>query len=357
MSLVSFFLRVGLFLLPVLSWPAIELFVLPIDFFTFRPWEAMIVKTYPNAVLGPFYPSQHLVKYSIGAYDNHNRVENPRRKLEEWFTDANGYRNRPRAAPPNGYDVFVSGNSDIVGAFNNQPDTLAETIERTCGLTSYNVGAGATTPLYLSDPILVDHPPRFFVYLVNMDPIPARTASHLFYFEGFKLREPTAWPVWAMVLWDRLQKQAAREWVRSRIAVTDIQRFVDHFFGTRYNLTAAADLPVDQAFDKTVERVGVMSRKLKALGSELVLLFQPVPKRIETYQPLIERLRAMGYKLAAWYPTDQWRDGVPDGYWHKEDSHWTEAAIRDVAGRLCSAMNGGSGIEPPAEPILSTTKN
>lgn len=349
-----FSLWVGLFLSPLLLWQLLELFVLPVDFFAFRVWESMVVKTYPVPEMGPFYPNQHVVKYSIGAYDNFYQVKNPRRKLEEWYTDVNGYRNRPRAVPEKGYDVFVWGNSDIVGAFNNQPDILSEAIERTCGLTAYSASGAAIAPMYVSDPLLAERPPRFFVVQLYMDVVPARMMRTTFNFDGFKLREPTRWPVWAMILLDRLDKQPAREWARSRLKITEIQRLVDHFQGTRKTIATSIEMGTEEAFDRMVEKIGIMNAKLKTMGSEIVLLFQPVPKRIHDYRPLIERLRAMNYKLAAWYPTEQWPDGVPTGYWHTEDSHWTEAAILDSAQRICATIHGRSGVEPSPQPPAVT---
>lgn len=343
-GLFAFYLRVALFALPLLVWQFVEFFILPIDFFTFRPWEALLVKSYPQSVFGPFYPGQHVVKYSIGSYDRSNKLPNPRLKFEDWYTDVNGYRNRPRSVPAEGYDVFVSGNSNMVGAFNAQSDIISETIERTCGLKTYSV-AGAGAPIYFSDPAILRKPPRYFLTIVNMDPLPERIATALFYFDGYRVREPQTWPTGAMVLWDRLLKQPGYQWARSTLEVTELQRWVDWFASKRRNVQLQKEMSVERACDLIIEKVGQMAAKVRQAGGELVLLFSPEPL-FDLYRPLIERLHKLGYKVVAWYPTPQWRNGVPVDYWHTEDSHWTEAAIRDAAGRVCAVINGGSGVEP-----------
>ena len=78
---------------PFVALIAIELFVLPVDFFTFRVWEAVTIQ-YVRPAEGIFYPRMHVVK------DEHAdrlgfRDPNPRKV--EWFTDQYGFRNRPRA--------------------------------------------------------------------------------------------------------------------------------------------------------------------------------------------------------------------------------------------------------------------
>ena len=42
----SFVIKLTLFLFPFILALFIELFILPIDFFTFRAWEALLVKKY-----------------------------------------------------------------------------------------------------------------------------------------------------------------------------------------------------------------------------------------------------------------------------------------------------------------------
>src|SRR5258708_15644153 len=95
-----YWIRLTLLGLPLILWLLFDLFVLPVDYFTFRPWEALVTRSVSSEILGLFYPDQHLVKLSIGAYDAARDVPNPRRQYEEWFTDENGVRNRPRQGAP-----------------------------------------------------------------------------------------------------------------------------------------------------------------------------------------------------------------------------------------------------------------
>jgi hypothetical protein len=353
-------------------WQAIELFVLPIDFFAFRPWEALISKNYDPQKVGRFYPNEHLLKYSIGYYDNFLRKDNPRRKREEWFTDANGFRNRPRPMPAGGYGMWFWGNSNTVGAFNDQHDIVSEAVERRCGLTGYSLGAGIISPIYFADPDFVKQPPRYFVALLDTSPAPSIMANFVganFGNFGIKERPPTQWPMWSLVLLDRFDKQAGREWARSRSDMTELQRTTTGAKAWRDSNHAAmssqssaaptlavANTPSDEAFTSLENSARVMADKLRPYNTELILVFEPLPRRIQDYIPVIERLRSQGYKVVAWYPTANYADGVPSGFWHTEDSHWTEKAMADLADRLCRVVSDGNGVAEKPVPFIQSAE-
>src|ERR1051325_9137182 len=122
--MLNYLLKLGLFLLPLLALFLVELFVLPIDFFTFRCWEALRVDIDGSLGLpGPFYPNRHLIKYEAG---DKLGFRDPNRLKAEWFTDEFGFRNRPCARPPQQFDYVLLGDSNMVGSALDQAETLAE---------------------------------------------------------------------------------------------------------------------------------------------------------------------------------------------------------------------------------------
>ncbi|TAN85166.1 MAG: hypothetical protein EPN14_01380 [Gallionella sp.] len=141
----------GALLLPFLLLLLAELFVLPIDFFTFRVWEAALAEPYRYP--GPFYPNLHVRKereygdrYRL---DSRSRVE---AKPVEWFTDAYGWRNRPEIEQQDKYDVVVLGDSNIVGSFLDQGDVLAEVMGARSKKVVYSYSYGSDhISLYFSD--------------------------------------------------------------------------------------------------------------------------------------------------------------------------------------------------------------
>lgn len=141
----------ALLLLPFLLLLLAELFVLPIDFFTFRVWEAALATPYRYP--GPYYPNLHVKKDK--EYGDHYREGDPAKvqaKPVEWFTDAYGWRNRPEIERQDKYDVVVLGDSNIVGSFLNQKDILAEVIGARSNKIVYSYSYGSDhISLYFSD--------------------------------------------------------------------------------------------------------------------------------------------------------------------------------------------------------------
>src|SRR5258706_14712801 len=120
-------LQAALLVLPFLGTLFLELFVLPVDLFTFRVWEAALATPYRYP--GAFYPDLHVKK--LKEYGDHYREGDPnkvRAKAVEWHIDGYGWRNRPEIERRKNYDVVVLGDSNIVGSFLDQHDTLTEAL-------------------------------------------------------------------------------------------------------------------------------------------------------------------------------------------------------------------------------------
>jgi hypothetical protein len=159
---IAFLVKGMVLLLPIVAFQFIELFVLPIDFFTFRVWEAAIS---PDARFpGMFYPNLSVVKnkefgdrYRLGG----DFVQS---KRVEWYTDAYGWRNRREVEKSEKYDIVVTGDSNIVGSFLDQKDTLSEVLARNTNLITYSYSAGHDhISLYFSDPRMAEKETRLLV--------------------------------------------------------------------------------------------------------------------------------------------------------------------------------------------------
>jgi len=131
----------GVFLLsPFLVAQVFELFILPIDYFTFRVWEAAFSPY--DRFPGRFYPNLNIYKekefgdrYRIGGdYKQYKPVQ--------WQTDSYGWRNSPEVSNKHAYDIVTLGDSNIVGSFMDQNDTLAEVISRKGQVNAYNYSIG-----------------------------------------------------------------------------------------------------------------------------------------------------------------------------------------------------------------------
>lgn len=145
-------LKGGLLLLPFLILQFLELFVLPIDFFTFRVWEAALAEPYRYP--GAYYPNLYVRKRNeYGDQYRSGDSAKVQAKEVEWFIDAYGFRNRPEIERQEKYNVVIIGDSNIVGSFLDQKDTISEALQTRSGVVPYSYSIGHDKiGLFFSDP-------------------------------------------------------------------------------------------------------------------------------------------------------------------------------------------------------------
>lgn len=151
-SLSKLIVRGAILLSPFALLIILELFILPIDFFTFRVWESLLSSPYRYP--GVFYPNMHVIKNH--EYGDRYRILDPQDnkfKKVEWWTDSYGYRNRPELAKLKKYDAVILGDSNIVGSSLDQKNTLSEVLSASGGINAYSYSVGSDhISLFFSDP-------------------------------------------------------------------------------------------------------------------------------------------------------------------------------------------------------------
>jgi len=156
MTMKRFAIKLGLFLLPFILAVAVELFVLPIDFFTFRVWEALRVEG-GSLTPGKFYPNMRVEKEEVGRYAHHTAYAV--KKKVTWITDKYGYRKQNTDKK---IDVVIIGDSFIVGDGLDQDQLLSEQLEERLGIGVYPV-ATANIKDFLDMPRFYDDPPSVVI--------------------------------------------------------------------------------------------------------------------------------------------------------------------------------------------------
>ena len=154
-----FVLRVLLFLVPFAALLAIEIALLPIDFFTFRAWEALKAESMSRYLPGYFYPDKSITKVEEGDLGHHS-VNAVKRKVE-WRTDQGGYRNSWQAGE---CGTLIIGDSNGVGTGLTQEDTPAQALARELGVKVYSFAPGSVNA-YLKEQWFLDHPPSLVILL------------------------------------------------------------------------------------------------------------------------------------------------------------------------------------------------
>ncbi len=132
----KFLIKFAVFLLPLgayIVYSAYELLVIPIDFFNFRCWEALIVYENNSILSGPFYPNYHLSKTELGDVAAWTKFSIP--KEAEWFTDRYGYRKKE--AGRDRHEIVIIGDSATAGSGLTQDKILSEVLEDELGVSVY----------------------------------------------------------------------------------------------------------------------------------------------------------------------------------------------------------------------------
>ena len=269
---------------------ALELFVLPIDFFTFRAWEALVTK-YERPADGIFYPDRHLIK------DEHGDAQgfrDPETRRVEWFTDRYGFRQRPVSPEPDRYDIVIVGDSNIVGSHLDQKDTIAEVLASKCRCLAYSYGGEFKRQLF-QDPRFKRSPPRAIVAEAIGAEFYKKTFADLNYSHDDIIAGRTSLPTPVAVLFDRLLKTNMLEFFRSRLSV---QRKYDE---AEPEMTLAERIPF------MVEAVRRMRDEAERRGSDFVLVLMPYDP---TLDEAVALLRAIGVKIIDFRATAAHPHGV-----------------------------------------------
>jgi hypothetical protein len=138
----------------------IELFVLPIDFFTFRVWEAIWVSRSLKILPGPFYPNREITKIEEGDLAAHTRFAI--KKKVRWVTDRYGYRKQNTDLQK--HKIVIIGESNIAGIILTQEEILSEVLENQLKVSVYPYAPVGSINSFLKDERFIENPPDIVIF-------------------------------------------------------------------------------------------------------------------------------------------------------------------------------------------------
>src|ERR1051325_6693346 len=262
----SYLRKLALFLLPLMALCLVELFLLPINFFTFRCWEAVYDAHQRIGLPGPFYPNQHIIMYEAG--DKLGFRDNDR-QIVEWFTDEYGFRNRPSGCVPERYDFVLLGDCNIAGTGLDQRDTLAEVLVRKSSCTAYSYGSSHSMSYFWSDPRFLSHPPKTIV--AEALPGNFHYACRRSYYATDRCELPqSSLPMWAQVARSRVfYRQNMLNFVKSRIGSAVYQS----------NTPSEKELSTPERVELMLSLVLAMQKEARRRGSDFIFFLMPTEDR------------------------------------------------------------------------------
>lgn len=179
----------------------VELF-LPLNTFTYRPWEALL---FQSEGLFPFYPNKTIKMKSVGDLCHHTKFEIV--KEENWITDKLGYRNTNFTESP---DILLIGDSFIAGSGLDQDSTLSELLISKLNCSVYNMA-----PATFSDFITLKNnrllrKPKIIIFSNVERTIPPKLVN------DNKIKNIT-FPTEATLLSHKLKRQYLIKYINARI--------------------------------------------------------------------------------------------------------------------------------------------
>jgi len=362
--------KLFLFSSPFLLALCLELFVLPIDAFTFRVWEALNVRKFRSFLPGEFYPNREIVKVEEGDLAHHTPYAVKRQAI--WITDRHGYRKRNTDRTR--HEVVIIGDSLIAGSGLTQEEMLSEVLEARLGLSVYPY-APEDVKTFLRDFRFRDHPPdvvilgvaeRFIEGLREIkNPLLRGRISEKITAEGLGDRWKRYWKESRLVqevgvLLDRLWKRNMLEYLRASLrrgivsvrrggkSVSSEHRPISFLQGAAYQgkdsrdeVTRAAE--VVKGYDELFRNSGIR------------FVFLPIPEKESMYyerlgitkplflERLTEELEARGVETVELQRAFERAFQKGMLLYRPDDTHWNENGVRIAAELLAERVSEKRG--------------
>ncbi len=358
----TFLFKSTLFLLPFILALLIELFVLPIDFFTFRAWEALLVMKCRALFTGHFYPNMEITKTEEGDLVPHTQFAI--KKKVRWVTDRYGYRKQNTDLQK--HQVVIIGESNIAGCSLTQEEILSEVLEDRLKVSVYPYAPVGGINSFLRNERFIENSPDIVVF--------ARIERELFDLDSVKPRGENKWFKWSSKLkeqirenritqslgiqLDRVSKMIMLHYFRAtlRRKVANPDYFVRKPVFSRYgpiffNQGKKANEDVSkEKFDKVVQMIKSCNEAVKRRGMRFIFL--PIPNKenifyedLQTKRPvflqqLISELKSQGIE------TIDTQKAFEEAFqkneillYHTDDTHWNGNGVKLTADLLAKAIS------------------
>ena len=336
------------------------IFGLPVDFFSFRVWEA--VESNPTfSPHRPFYPGMRISRSEQGDLAHHTKFA--RQRDVYWETDANGFRTtRSTAEEPK---VFIVGDSATLGSGLSQPQTLASEAARLLKKIVYPY-APRSVPQLLEDRRFKLQPGSIVVFApsernlwwqrlpLELDPVLRRLRFNL---EDWQNRSPLFSQV--CVALDRIFKGAPVLFARAATRRAVIKAFFGAQGFPAFTVEGKhewfflwddihAPLPTQQDFADIEHKILSYKEAVEKQGAKFV--FMPIPEKgtilhrhLPAHVParsasvlaeLQDRIARKGVLSVDLLTPFMRQTNTGEVLYQIDDSHWSSAGVKIAAQEL-----------------------
>jgi len=345
-----FISKLTLFLLPFFLAIFVELFVLPIDLFTFRAWESLVVRKYRSILPGLFYSNMKITKIEEGDLAHHTRFAI--KKRVEWITDRYGFRKQNTNSER--HKIVIIGESNIAGSTLTQKEILSEVLEDQLRVSVYPY-APVGINSFLKEKRFKENPPSIVIF--------AKVERELFELPALKQIKDRKWTSrlkeevnqhrWVQTIFtclDRISKWNMLHYFRASLRRSFIDTQENHLGGVpskygRIFFLQGAEANRDVPREKLEKAIGVIKSYHDAITNRRIrFIFLPIPEKeniyheyLQTPKPLfLERLISeLGELGIEAIDTQKAFDEVHQRgkilLYHTDDTHWNANGVRVTA--------------------------
>ncbi len=365
-------------LLVIIMLSGVELFMLPINFFTYRVWEALARKT--SLVSGNFYPNMKITRVETGAAGFYTKYAV--KKNVEWETDR--YGNRKKDTGINRYPVVIWGDSNIAGSSLTQQDIISEVLEQKMKISVYPFTGNMD---FLITKRFIDIPPDIVILGTIERNIPnlkcsksdagnqgkfSRLIEHL---KSFRDNHQNL----AIVAFDRIYKNnmicylvgridyiikypfyrlSNQEWLPSNTVQSTLDKTMLFVKETVDKMASGKDISLEE-IDRIVDTITCYAQICRDRGSRFIFL--PIPDKENIYykyvpikniakprflERLILKLQNAGIEVIdtqkAFDEACRQNDNL---LYHTDDAHWNAAGVKVAADLVERILNKGPAVK------------
>ncbi len=328
--------------LPFFLYILIELFILPIDFYNFRGWEALIVKNSSFVISGAFYPNKTLHTTEYGDLASYTEYSIP--KDVEWETDRYGFRKRNITKSP---EIVIIGDSFIAGSGSSQDEILSEVLEADTGYITYPY-APSHINKFLNERRFIENPPKIIIMgsierdIRNLPELDT-TLKYLNDKTIIGILKNNSFFREMLFLYDRLSKRPSINYLIARINDLSRSDQIKYYFNNEpmfffQGETANIKLS-DGEINSIVERLKEYNNHFNQMGIRFIFL--PIPNKENLYYEIIsnsekpvfleilmDRLRKNGIEVIDTQTAfdNAFTEGVT--LYHQDDTHWNVNGVK-----------------------------
>lgn len=342
----NFLFKLLLFLLPILFLGIVETCFLPINFFTYRNWEALMNKSdLPH--YGVFYHNKVMISNEVGDLGHHTNHEVVKNVV--WKTDNLGFRND---SIPKNPEIVLIGDSFINGTSLSQEDIFSNQLLKCFGNTK---------SIYAMAPMDFDY---FFEYLSKGLIKKPKTIVFSIVERNIPLQ-----------LQDNFVTNSLKQNIKDKIKRANIAEYSDRFFrfyslewlkSRIYQSSGKGILAKDNSqllfhsdgnhkikTDKEIEEIAniILSYKNRCKAHGINFVFLPMPNKETVYYKslLLKKQADYLYKLheiltkkkVLSFNTLEVYNKAPKSklYYHTDDTHWNKEGVNLIAKSFSEFIN------------------